>query len=310
MPQKTPLILQILKAATNRNRSLSQKISTLAKLLVILFKKTKRIRVVIKPTGTWRHLGWGMASNAALPWDRNTSTDEIGIEFSEVNQDLLNRIQQNRFILSQWEMIGKTYAVKPAESLDVLSWRHYLCYWTAKYSARSTRCSRVNLIEAGVCDGLTINFAISAVESELGEDSNFEVFLYDSWGAMKDEYLTSKEKFAVGDYGYLSIEQTKKNLEKFEKRCSFIKGYIPEIFKESPGPNEISWIHIDLNSSMPTSKTLEQFLPRLLPGGVVLFDDYGWHKNEETKEVADKICSKFEGLLMPYPTGQAIFFKH
>ena len=94
------------------------------------------------------------------------------------------------------------------------------------------------------------------------------------------------------------------------KGCRFIKGHIPNVFVENPGPSELSWLHIDLNSSMPTLKTLEQFVPKLLPGGVVLFDDYAHGGFRETREVADEYCSKVNGLLFPLPTGQAIFFKH
>ena len=310
MPQQTPFSRRTWNLVKNPNRTFGAKLVTLKNLLVLFLKKVKRLRVTVKPTRTWRHFGWGMASHAALPWDRDDSTDQTGLEFAEANQRLLNKIEQNQFIVSQWKMIGETYSIEPSKTLDLLSWRHYLVFWTAKYSARFTKSSKLAMVEAGVCDGMTINFAISALETELGKNSNFEVFLYDSWSAIKEEHLTTKEMFAAGDYAYLSMEQTKINLEEFQERCRFVKGYIPDVFKENAGPNEISWLHIDLNSSMPTLKTLEHFVPRLLPGGLVLFDDYGWRHCEETKEVADKFCSKFEGLMMPFPTGQAIFFKH
>lgn len=310
MPQQIRFLPRVLRAITNPNRTLIQKIFTLNKLISIGVKKIRRVRIVIKPTRSWRHAGWGMSTNAALPWERGSSTDLTGIQFAEVNQRLLNKIRNNFFILSQMQYKGGGYVNEPSKLLDNLLWRHYLVYWTAKFSTKFTSSSRCNLVEAGVCDGLTINFAISAVETELGKDANFEVFLYDAWAEMKKEFLTEKEKFSIGDYAYLSIEQTKNNLNDFQDRCSFIKGYIPNVFTENPGPDELSWLHIDLNSSMPTLKTLEHFLPKLLPGGIVLFDDYGWYKYEETKAVADKFCSQFDGLLMPFPTGQAIFFKH
>ena len=60
---------------------------------------------------------------------------------------------------------------------------------------------------------------------------------------------------------------------------------------------------------MPTRKTLEECVPKLLSGGVVVFDDYGWRGFDETKKVADEFFSKKDGILMPLPTGQAIFFK-
>jgi len=301
---------RVLKAITNPNRTLFQKFLTLNKLLSIRIKKICRVRIWIKPTPSWRHAGWGMTTSTALPWERDSSTDLTGIQFAEVNQLLLNKIENSSFILSQWQYEGGGYRREPSKLLDELLWRHYLVYWTAKFSTRFTSSSRCNLVEAGVCDGLTVNFAISAVKSELGKDAHFEVFLYDAWAEMKKEFLTETENLNIGDYAYLSIEQTKNNLNDFDDRCSFIKGYIPNVFTENPGPDEISWLHIDLNSSMPTLKTLEHFLPKLLPGGIVLFDDYGKSRYEETKAVADKFCSQFDGLLMPFPTGQAIFFKH
>ena len=310
MPRQIRFLPRVLRAITNPNRTLIQKIFTLNKLILIGVKKIRRVRIVIKPTRSWSHTGWGMTTSAALPWEKDSSTDLTGIQFAEVNQLLLNQIKNNSFILSQWQYEGGGYRHEPSKLLDSLLWRHYLVYWTAKFSTKFTSSSRCNLVEAGVCDGLTINFAISAVESELGKDAHFEVFLYDAWAEMKKEFLTEREKGGIGNYAYLSIEQTKINLSDFQDKCSFIKGYIPNVFTENPGPDELSWLHIDLNSSMPTLKTLEHFLPKLLPGGIVLFDDYGWNKYEETKAVADKFCSQFDGLLMPFPTGQAIFFKH
>ena len=114
----------------------------------------------------------------------------------------------------------------------------------------------------------------------------------------------------MGDYSYLSLEQTKSNLSDFRESCKFIKGHIPDVFVENPGPTELSWLHIDLNSSMPTLKTLEQFVPKLIPGGVVLFDDYAHGVFSETRIVADEYCKQVNGLLFPLPTGQAIFFKY
>ena len=190
-----------------------------------------------------------------------------------------------------------------------MSWRHFIVYWSAKFAANSTNQSSFNFVEAGVCDGISINFAISALENVTGLGENDKIYLYDTWGPMKPEYLTPKESIKSGAYADLSIDQTRLNLTRFENNCIFVKGYIPEIFTEEPGPSKLSWLHIDLNSSMPTQKTLEQFAPKILSGGVILFDDYGWKFYRDTKRVADAFLSNLDGSLLPLPTGQAIFFK-
>ena len=298
---------ELISALKNPNRKSLEKLQTLVSILQGKVKTFKRIRIMLKPK-TPRFTGWGMTSKHALPWDIKNSTDKTGLKFSEVESDLKKLIKDGEFVLTQFQK-NSSYAEDPSITLNSLSWRHYLVYWSATIATRFSKTSSCNFVEAGTCDGLTIKFAISALENEISLGTNYKVFLYDAWDAMKLEHLTTKESGATGHYSYLSIEQTKTNLKEYREHCEFVKGYIPEVFSENPGPRDLSWLHIDLNSSMPTQKTLEQFVPKLLPGGVVLFDDYGHGGFSETKEIADKFFSNDDGLLMPLPTGQAIFFK-
>ena len=76
-------------------------------------------------------------------------------------------------------------------------------------------------------------------------------------------YLDNKDKDQSGNYDYLNIEQTKKNLQMFEKDIIFFKGYIPNVFQNGDHPNEISWLHIDLNSSQTTLETMEFFYSKI-----------------------------------------------
>lgn len=303
---RTVRIRLFLAKLFNPNRSIRQKLTTLKKLLLDTMHKLTKLRLVIKPTPP-SHSGWGMSTNHVLPWD--ISTDAIGRQFLKSETDLLNLINQDKFVMN-WGLVKPGYE-KPSVSkyLKEARWRNYYIYWSAKLATRFTHAPSHNFVETGVWYGVSAYFAISAVESELTKDNDFRIFLYDAWSGMKAENLTASEMRNNGEYSYLSLEQTKNNLQEHVQQCEFIKGVIPEVFNKNPGPNEVSWLHIDLNSSMPTLKTLEQFVPKLLPGGVVLLDDYGWHSWSETREVADEFFSNDDGLLMPLPTGQAIFFK-
>jgi hypothetical protein len=126
---------------------------------------------------------------------------------------------------------------------------------------------------------------------------------------MKSEHLLESEKGHVGEYSYLDIENTKKNLATFQKETVFIKGYIPESFETSDNPTEIVWLHIDLNSVMPTTATLQFFFEKMPPGGTILFDDYSRQSEYDTKVAIDEFFSKKPGVLLPLPTGQAVYFK-
>ena len=80
---------------------------------------------------------------------------------------------------------------------------------------------------------------------------------------------------------------------------------------QSPeSPISIMYLHIDLNSSGPTLDALEFFFPKLVPGGIIIFDDYAHSGYEDTKIVVDEFFKYKSGLLQKLPTGQAIYYKH
>jgi hypothetical protein len=60
---------------------------------------------------------------------------------------------------------------------------------------------------------------------------------------------------------------------------------------------------------MPTEETLKFFYEKILPGGVILFDDYAWNGYVDTKRVVDRFFQMKNVELLHLPTGQAIVFK-
>jgi hypothetical protein len=61
---------------------------------------------------------------------------------------------------------------------------------------------------------------------------------------------------------------------------------------------------------MPTQRTLEHFIPKLQHGGFKLIGHYVHNFFSKTRGTADDCHKKSNGLLLPLPTDQAIFFKH
>ena len=296
--------------AFNPQRSFREKFLTVVKLMYRNTKRLKTLRISFnKPQEKLQFAGWGMTSKHLPPWKAEGNTDLLATRFAATNEYLLKILCDSQFFLSQFQKDNR-YQQEPESILSYLSWRHFIVFWSATFSVKSTNQKQINIVEAGVCDGLTAFFALSAIHQRIAEISGLEAFLYDAWESMTPDLLTEAEAKQAGDYSYLQISRTKLNLKMFSDSASYLQGRIPEVFNNHPGPTELSWLHIDLNSSMPTLKTLEHFEPKLLPGGVILFDDYGWGGYEETKITVDQYCKQSNGLLFPLPTGQAIFFKH
>lgn len=252
-----------------------------------------RLRLTVAPMVP-TFSGWGMQTEHELPW-----IDEYQEEiFRKACIDIKKQLQFN-----------KSIAITVDEkTLDGLEWRHWNVSYSIRHAIKFTKVSEFNFVECGVGEGMSIFFAMREIMgSEIA--SKCSMHLYDSWGEMKEEFLLKSEISNKGRWKNLQIDDTKRNLEEFTDHITYHQGYIPESFKTTSSPPTIVYLHIDLNSAKPTLASLEFFYPRLVSGGVILFDDYGWQGYEDTKKMIDKFFSDKPGIIMKLPTGQAIYFQ-
>lgn len=233
--------------------------------------------------------GWGMKNCHELPWNGGVGNETFLHTIKDVKE---------HFDFSGGDGVNLS-------NIDDLMWRHWIVSYCVRHAVEFTD-KDLPMVECGVCDGLTAYFALRELRG-LGSHANMH--LYDAWAPMKCEYLLESEQQSAGHYSNISMERVKKNLSKFEN-VVYHPGYIPEsLNKEPSSPDKISYLSIDLNSSIPTVAALEYFFPRLARGGVVLFDDYGWVGYGPTKKAVDKFFDDKPGILMPLPTGQAIYYR-
>ena len=243
--------------------------------------------------------GWGMITRVYPPWHEGKG-DSFSRSFHETNHKFLALVREGTFQLSQFRHL--TVDARE-EFVRGLGWRHFIVQWSVLWAARESRGSAVALVECGVCDGMTIYFAMMALQGQ----QHFTCTLFDAWQGMQAENLLSTEMQQVGAYSFLSLDTTKRNLEMFSDQCTFLKGSIPESLSLTEEHVEVNWLHIDMNSAIPTLAALNWFWDRIPTGGLVLFDDY--LGEPETKSVADLFFADRNCVVLPLPTGQGICFK-
>ncbi len=239
-----------------------------------------------------RFAGWNMVSHAALPWDDTYCTD-LAV-FNKTREDIKEQFE-----------FGIDLKINK-ETIDGLLWRHYIVAFSVQYALKFSSDESFTMVEAGVADGITAFFALREVQEHR---SSFSMHLYDSWGAMRETELLSSESVHIGDYSELNVNRTRRNLAEFDDHLVFHQGYIPDALYGPPdAPSSVHYMHIDINSAIPTKMALEFFWQRLAGGGVILFDDYGWRGYEEMKDLIDAFLADKPGILQKLPTGQAIYF--
>lgn len=83
-----------------------------------------------------------------------------------------------------------------------------------------------------------------------------------------------------------------------------------DVFDTVPSDvGNLAFAHIDLNAAAPTVHALEDAYERLMSGGVIVFDDYGWEGYEDQRAVIDEFMTARPEPVICLPTGQAIVTK-
>ena len=68
-------------------------------------------------------------------------------------------------------------------------------------------------------------------------------------------------------------------------------------------------MHIDMNCAPPEVAALEYLWPRLVPGALVLLDDYGYQRHELQKDAMDGLAARLGVSILSLPTGQGLLVR-
>ncbi|MBX3673631.1 MAG: class I SAM-dependent methyltransferase [Burkholderiales bacterium] len=104
------------------------------------------------------------------------------------------------------------------------------------------------------------------------------------------------------------FEEVTKRFEGYAN-VRLVKGFIPESFAGAC-PEAIAYLHIDLNNAQAEIAALDHLFDRVVPGGVVILDDYEWANMYRTQKLAeDPWFDARRYRVTPLPTGQGFVIK-
>lgn len=87
-----------------------------------------------------------------------------------------------------------------------------------------------------------------------------------------------------------------------------LPGWIPERFSEV-ADSQFRLVHIDVDLYQPTRDSLNFFYPRLVKGGVIVMDDYGFKTCPGATRAANELAAS-EGIeILHLATGQGVIMK-
>jgi hypothetical protein len=180
-------------------------------------------------------------------------------------------------------------------------WRIHTLVWAAEH------CLNIegDFVECGVLRG----FSMAVVAEYLRfEQIDKQMYLYDTYTGTPPELNSENRDLSyyrqLGDlFDYVS--------ERFAKFPNIhpVKGKVPDSFTDTL-PEKIAFCHIDMNSAKSEIAALEHVFDRVTPGGIIVFDDYGWVDYKAQKNAEDVFMAERGHTILENPTGQGILIKH
>jgi len=163
------------------------------------------------------------------------------------------------------------------------------------------------VVEVGVYKGGSAKF-ISQVLELLGLKST--VFACDTFTghAVVDERYDGTHQANI-DFADVELKDVQEYLLE-RKDIQVIPGDIFQTYEQLPTERSIGLLHVDVDVYPATKFCLETFGPRIVSGGFIVCDDYGFTTCKGAKVAVDEFCeANKEWKLLHLLTGQAVLFK-
>lgn len=132
-------------------------------------------------------------------------------------------------------------------------------------------------------------------------------FLYDTFEGIPPEYDTEKHDTPLFREAGL-YESVVERFSRFPN-VRVVRGLVPESFATAL-PDQLCFLHLDMNSSKSEIAALEMLFDRLSVGGVMVFDDYGWVGYQAQQHAEDEFMRLRGHRILELPTGQGLLIKH
>jgi len=211
------------------------------------------------------------------------------------NCDFINESKFNQAYL-------KAAATNPWSGFT-LQWRVYVVCWFANH----VKHLEGDFVECGVNTGAYSRAVIDYIDFQK-LDKKF--YLLDTFsGLVADQITESERKNGIDSYlgkyqdVYQDVIETFKNFN-----VKVIKGMVPDTLDQCD-TSKLAYLSIDMNCVEPEIKAMEYFWDKVVSGGVIILDDYGFYKHIDQKLAFDAFAKEKKVEILCLPTGQGIILK-
>lgn len=185
-----------------------------------------------------------------------------------------------------------------------IHWRVYVACWAAKHASNL----QGDFVECGVNKGILSSAVINYVEFQ---KLNKKFYLLDTFSGLDEKYCTQIEMEKSKSSSYEKQQGLYEQvIERFNNfNVKIIKGAIPETLNEVD-TKMVCYLSIDMNCVQPEVEALNFFWEKIVSGGIIILDDYGYANSYNEQKKAHDAFAKSKGVMvLTLPTGQGLILK-
>lgn len=180
------------------------------------------------------------------------------------------------------------------------------CYMLYQFANRAVSLPG-HMAECGVYTGGTAQLVAQVLAGTSTSDKRFHLF--DTFSGMPETSLPQRDYHSPGDFSDTSLSRVSKRLHQYSF-CDFHPGFMPDTFAEVADVTQYSFVHVDVDIYPSALVCCQWFWPRMVPGGMMIFDDYGFYPYRyAAKAAVDDFFAKCVEKPIVLPTGQAVVIK-
>jgi hypothetical protein len=204
------------------------------------------------------------------------------------------------------KMAERVASAFPNGVVPDVRWRAHIACWAAcqamQYDGDFVECGVfVGILSATVCH--YINFGRL--------DRSF--YLFDTFAGIPDQGLSPEERRSAAwlnrELYFDCYDVAQKNFAAFPNAV-LIRGILPDSLAQvADRLHRIAYLSIDLNGAHAEHKVILRLWERLIPGAVVLIDDYGFAGHDGQHAMWDAFAADKGVAIATLPTGQGLLLK-
>ena len=203
--------------------------------------------------------------------------------------------QRNNSMLRDGQFMDAWDSNALSTSDKAIIWRRYIM------AMAGFHCSHLegDFVECGAYEGV----GAKTVLDYLGGPAFPKTFwLYDMF-----EHSAEMVNHSMPSHGPQLYDQVKERFAAYPN-VKIFKGFLPEVLAEGC-PEKIAYLHIDLNQAPAEIATLDALFERVVPGGMIILDDYEMFFYRAQKTAEDSWFGKRGYKVFPLPTSQGFVIK-